>query len=305
MRQALVLGGVFLITYSCAALGMVWLSRGDEVRLRRLRAALGVLRRQLRPARQRVAGGWARYWQGRLRRAGLEASPSTLGGRLLAGWLAVTALGVAVGLPVMLCALLAPALTAGAVHVVLQWKERNRLRAMEAQLPDLLQILINSLRAGYSLPQALSLAASECDAPVREELERVLRELRLNASLDEALDNLVRRVPSRDLELVTQAIIIQRQVGGNLVEVLSNINRLIRDRIQLAREVRVLTSQGRLSGWVVGLLPVAMGLVLWMLAPWYVTHLVGNPLGRLLLGCAAMMEAIGAWVISRIVKVEY
>ncbi len=201
-------------------------------------------------------------------------------------------------------ALLGGAAGFGAPWVHLARARARRISLFNAQLADVLAALANSLRAGYSFLQAVEVVARELPPPVATEFGRALREMQLGASTETALVNLSRRVGSEDLDLVVTAIIIQRQVGGNLAEVLDNISETIRERVRIKGEVRVLTAQGRISGLVVGLLPVALFLFLYAFNPGYVGLLFRDPVGVLLLAGALCGEAVGFLVIRRIVEIE-
>ena len=161
---------------------------------------------------------------------------------------------------------------------------KRRLRAAEEQLVDFLTLSANAMRAGNSLLQALDLSARELPEPIGTELKRTLREINLGLSVDEALHRLVARLPSADLDLVVTAVMIQRQVGGDLAGILDSIASTIRQRQQMKAQVRTLTAQGRLSGLVIAGLPFGLLLILRAMNPEYVSLLWTEPIGLLLLG---------------------
>lgn len=179
-----------------------------------------------------------------------------------------------------------------------------RRKACDAQLPDALSLMSNALRSGYSFLQAVEVASRELPEPLGGEFAQVIRETRLGIAPDDALNNLTERVRSDDLDLVVTAVLIQRHVGGNLAEVFEKIAGTIRERVRILGEIRTLTAQGRISGWIVASLPVALGLLLYALNPAYMQPLVGQPAGWALLGAAAVMQLIGLLVIRSIVNLE-
>ncbi|MCL6451452.1 MAG: type II secretion system F family protein, partial [Acetobacteraceae bacterium] len=183
-------------------------------------------------------------------------------------------------------------------------RAERRTRLFNQQLPDALGIMANCLRSGYSIVQALDVVGREMPPPIGREFDQVTREIRVNIPMEDALANLVRRMASPDLDLAVTAILIQRQVGGNLAEVLDRITYTIRERVRILAEVRTLTAQGRVSGWIIALLPVGLGALLYLFDPDYMRPMLSLPLGWLMLGGAAAMQAVGVLVIARIVKIE-
>ena len=190
----------------------------------------------------------------------------------------------------------------------------KRMRAFDGQLSDTLNLWVNALRSGYSVLQGMETIATELPPPVSKEFERVVQEVRLGLSLEKALDNMYRRVPSEDLDLVITAVNIQREVGGNLAEVLDTISHTIRERVRIKGEIRTLTAQGRASGWIISLLPIVLGGLLYMINPEYVAELWVKeepfllpgviPCGWGILAFSGMMIVFGALAIRKIVDVE-
>lgn len=148
-------------------------------------------------------------------------------------------------------------------------QQRQRLRKFNDQLPDMLNLMVNGLRAGYSTMQAMEAISKELPPPINDEFRRVVQEMQIGIPMETALDNLLRRIPSEDLDFVITAINVQREVGGNLSEILDNISFTIRERIRIKGEVRVLTAQVRASGSVLSLIPFGLTLILWFLNPDY------------------------------------
>ncbi|MFT9496437.1 type II secretion system F family protein [Anaerosolibacter sp.] len=189
-------------------------------------------------------------------------------------------------------------------HLWLNQKQRKRIMKFNDGLPDMITIIVGSLRAGFSFPQSLKSVVEESDAPVREEIDMVLREMQYGASIEDALHHLHERMPSGDLDLMIQAILIQRQVGGNLATVLDTIVQTIRDRNAIQRQVMTLTAQGRLSGTVIGLLPIVLGLVLYFINPEYIGTLFKHPVGMGMMGAGIVSGTIGFILIRKLTSIE-
>lgn len=185
-------------------------------------------------------------------------------------------------------------------------KQKKRLRDFNAQLPDMLNLMVNGLRAGYSTMQALEAVSKELPPPINTEFRRVVQEMQLGISMETALDNLLERIPSEDLDLVITAINVQREVGGNLAEVLETISHTIRERIRIKGEVKTLTTQVSYSGKLLALMPVFLLLALWMLNRDYVMQFFEEPVmcGASILGCSGIMIIIGWIVMNKIADIE-
>jgi tight adherence protein B len=185
-------------------------------------------------------------------------------------------------------------------------KQSQRLHAFEGQLPDTLSLWVNALRSGYSVLQSMEAIAKESPEPTAAEFRRVVMEVQLGIPMQDGLDHLLGRMPSDDLDLVNTAVNIQREVGGNLAEILESIAHTIRDRIKLKGEIRVLTSQGRITGWVISLLPVILTIFLYIVSPGYMANLVENRMcGWPMLGCGMGLIGTGAAIIQKIVAIDY
>src|SRR3954470_13917325 len=185
-------------------------------------------------------------------------------------------------------------------------RKSSRLNAFNKQLPDTITLIANALRAGSSFLQAIELVVRESRPPISTEFGRVIREVNLGLPFDQALENMVRRVRSDDFELMATAIAIQHQVGGNLAEILDSIAFTIRERIRIKGEIRSLTAQQRMSGYVVGGLPFALALFIYLVAPTFFDpmfskppEVIGIPLGVILIGLAAVMMGIGFFFIRK------
>jgi tight adherence protein B len=178
------------------------------------------------------------------------------------------------------------------------------LRLFDKQLPDALDVLCNSLKAGFSFQTAMDNIASEMSDPIAREFKRVSRECHYGMSLEESLNKLTVRSQNRDFALIVSAVLIQRQVGGNLAQVLASISDTIRQRMKLRSDIKVMTSAGVMSGSIVGLMPVFLLLVLMLLNPEYVEILFVTSTGRLLLLIAFVMECLGFFFVRKIVNIK-
>ncbi len=193
---------------------------------------------------------------------------------------------------------------------------QNRRRSkFVRQLADALMLLTNSLRSGYGFLKGLELVAKEMSDPISKELNRMLREVNLGTTVDDALLNLGRRVNSQDLDIVVGAYLVQKDVGGNLTEIMEKVAETIRERLRIQGDVRVLTTQGKLSGFIVGFMPVAVFLILIMSAPDYFSTMFGPPIwwhfmgydvpmGVMMMAAAVGWQLIGFYMIYKIVSVK-
>ncbi len=182
--------------------------------------------------------------------------------------------------------------------------KRQRIERMAAQLPEAISTLANSLKAGFSFLQAFDLCAKEMAAPISIEFGRVMKEINVGLTTEQALQALTTRVPNEDIDMMVTAVLIQRETGGNLAEILDNISETIRERIRIKGEIRTLTAQGRLSGIIIGFLPVAIAVIISLLSPDYLAPLIANPIGMLLILMAIVSEGIGIMVIRKIVDIK-
>ena len=182
--------------------------------------------------------------------------------------------------------------------------QNKRKQALNNQLPEFLNILSNALRAGLSFNQAIATASEEMSDPIRWEFKKVLRDTSLGRPLDEALIEMVVRTGDEDMEMFVSAVIIQRQVGGNLSEVLDMIANTIRERVKLKGEIRTMTAQNKMSAMIIGMLPLAIALILSVLNPEYLEPLYTNPLGIALVVVALVMMGIGALLLKKVTTLE-
>jgi len=181
----------------------------------------------------------------------------------------------------------------------------QRLIAFEEQLPDTLGLWVNALRSGYSVLQAMEAIAKDAPEPTVTEFQRVVQEVQIGIDLPDALDHLLERIESEDLDLVVTAVNIQREVGGNLAEILEVISHTIRERIKLKGEIRVLTSQGRITGYLISFLPIGLALFLNLANPGYMGELFSNrACGWPMIGAGLALIGIGAAIIQKIIDIE-
>jgi len=189
--------------------------------------------------------------------------------------------------------------------IMVQRAKSRHQQLFNKQLSDALTIMSNCMRSGYSFQQAMSSIAQEMQPPISTEFARVIREINYGATMEQALNHMVSRVSNKDLELLVSAVLTSAQVGANLSEILDTIAETVRDRIRLREEVRVLSAQGRMSGLIIGLLPVAVILILMVMNPGYFEAFVETSLGKLLMLGSMAMEAVGFIVINKVVDIRY
>ena len=189
-------------------------------------------------------------------------------------------------------------------YIYVRRRKTTRQRDFESLLPEAIDLITNALKSGFSLESSLSMVSKEIPDPLGIEFAIAFEEQNLGVGLIDALSNMEKRVESEDLGLFTTALAIQKRTGGNLVEILEKIGNTIRERFQLKRQVRVFTAQGRLSGFVLVLLPIVTAFVLLAINPEYLKVLLVEKAGNFLLGGAIIMQILGIWVIRRIVNIK-
>ena len=187
----------------------------------------------------------------------------------------------------------------------LSFRQGKRLNAFNDQLSDALNLMVNGLRAGYSVMQAMESVGKEMPVPISAEFARVVQEVQLGITFEQGLTNMLRRIKSDDLDLLVTAINVQREVGGNLAEILDVISHTIRERVRIKGEIRTLTAQGRYSGYVISLLPIALGLVLFCVNKPYISRMFSSGwCGWAMVVCSLLMIATGFIAIQKIVNIE-
>ncbi len=180
----------------------------------------------------------------------------------------------------------------------------KRLIRVESQLPDAIDLMGRAMRAGHAFPNALNMVGEEMSAPIGLEFRILFDEINYGVTLEDALLNLLSRVPSTDLQYFVVALLIQRQTGGNLAELLDNISAIVRSRIKLMGEVRTLSAEGKLSAWILSLLPFGAALMINLVNPGFMTVLWTDPVGLKMIYGALFMMAFGIWWMTRIIKIR-
>ena len=230
---------------------------------------------------------------------------------LVASFLAYCALGAMAGLllasalPLPWYARLGVSVGGAALPYLLVRRARNRrLARIEQQLPDALDLMGRAMRAGHAFPTALKMVGEEMTGPLADEFRAVFDEVSFGVAMADALGNLAVRVPSTDLRYFVIAVLIQRETGGNLTELLSSISAIIRDRLKLLGQVRVLSAEGRMSAWVLGLLPFGAALMMHLMNPQFIAVLYTDPGGRKMVGVALGLLMVGVIGIRKIINIR-
>ena len=260
-------------------------------------SAVGVINKRIRE------GGATPIGREKLERAGLKMQP--------ADFLLMTGTGAVVGAVVgfflggpFFAVLLFLAIPFGML-IYLRLLTSRRQAKFDEQLPDTLQMLTGSMRAGHSLLRAIDASAKESDAPMSEELSRIVNETRIGRELGESMTDVSQRTGSEDFSWMSQAIEIHREVGGDLAEVLDHVGETIRDRNQVRRQVKALSAEGRMSAAVLMGLPIVLFFALILVNPHYSKTFTSTVPGYLMLGTAALMLTLGGFWLSRLVKAKY
>src|SRR5918994_88298 len=240
--------------------------------------------------------------------AQLEAAGVSLrSGEFLVGTVGAGLLGAVLGAAMLQNVLLAGVtglLGALLPTLVLRMSLNRRSDKMRDQLPDVLTIMASSLRAGHSFLQALDTVAREIPAPADVEFQRLVAEIRLGRPPEDALESLADRVGSADFRWAVLAVNIQREVGGNLAEILDNVSDTLRERATMRRQIRVLTAEGRLSAWVLAILPFAIAIYMFAVNPDYISLLFTTQIGLFMLGTAGVLMVLGILWMRKIVDID-
>lgn len=207
-------------------------------------------------------------------------------------------------LPNPFCALLAGIVAAASPLLLLRWQRARRLRNFNRHLPDAIDLMARALQAGHSVPAAIEIIGSESPDPVRGEFREVYRQQTFGLPTREALIQLGRRVPLAELNFVITAMLLQKETGGNLIEILERTAAVIRERVRIEGEIRIYTAQGRMTGWILSLLPVTMFFLLSLANRSYCRVLVDDPTGRKLVFAGLGLMAVGGLAIRKIVNVK-
>jgi len=183
-------------------------------------------------------------------------------------------------------------------------RKRARQKAFNDQLGDAINLLANALRSGYSLLQSMETASKELPPPISVEFSRVVQEIGLGISLEQAMDNMLRRMQSDDLDMMITAINVQHEVGGNLAQILETISHTIRERVRIKGEIAVLTAQQMITAYLISFLPIGLGLILYLINPNYIGLLFSEPCGWIQVGIGLTMITIGFIIIQNIVNID-
>ncbi|MFN2433713.1 MAG: type II secretion system F family protein, partial [Gemmatimonadota bacterium] len=195
-------------------------------------------------------------------------------------------------------------LGACAPYLMLVYRRKKRLERFLAQFPDAIDLMARAVRAGHAIVAGFDMIAEELDDPVGEEFRQLHDEQKFGLPLHQVLANLQERVPLLDVRMLSTAIQIQREVGGNLAEVLDNIAHTIRERFKIHRQIRVYTAQGRLTGYILAALPIFLGLGLMAVNPGYFKILFEHEAGSIMIGLAALLQILGYFWIRKIVNIK-
>jgi tight adherence protein B len=246
---------------------------------------------------------WTTKMQSLLSQAGMRAKPGKI---LLASAVAGLATYVIVDGTVHLALVAAPAALVATVAPLgfVSWKRKRRLRQFEERFPDALDLLGRAVRAGHAFTTGLEIVAKETAEPVASEFRTCFEEQNFGLPMRDALVNLTERMPVVDVRFFVTALLVQKETGGNLAEILDELARVIRDRFRIYREVRVKTAQGRLTAGILIALPIFMLFALEAVNPAYVRVLFDDPIGPPVLAIAGLMQLIGSILIWRIVHIE-
>jgi len=188
--------------------------------------------------------------------------------------------------------------------LVISRRQKERIKAFDSQLNEGVIIISNSLKAGYSFLQAVAAVAEETKDPFSKEFKKLFKEISLGISEEVAMRNLTERMESGDLRLIINAILIQKDIGGNLSEILDNIGETIRERQKIQEELKTLTAQGRLSGIIVMLIPICLGLIIYLFNKEYILLLFNTPIGILMISASVINQLLGLLMIKKIINID-
>ena len=224
---------------------------------------------------------------------------------LACGFLAALAFFAALQLTNTPLIALIAAVAAGSLPIlIVRFMAKRRLAKFEEQFPEAIDLIARGLRAGHALTSALGMVAEEAPEPVRSEFRLLYDRQNFGMPLSDAFKSFAERIPLLDARFFATSVLTQRESGGNLGEVLDNLSALIRERFRLKRHVRAVSAHGRMTGWILGFLPMAIAAILAAVAPGYINIMVTDPLGRMIVVAALVMQVIGAFIMRRIVDIE-
>ncbi|MFJ6269922.1 type II secretion system F family protein [Pseudarthrobacter oxydans] len=304
--------GVLMILTAMTVLFVVVLKPGNAIPLSRRRPDVASASSRLTVLTDSAVGAINKQLKGKndflvsrekLERAGLKTQPADFLLMMGAGTVAGSVFGFLLG-GLFFAVLLTAAVPAGML-AYLSLLTTRRKNKFDEQLPDTLQMLTGSMRAGHSLLRAVDASARETDAPMSEELTRIVNETRIGRDLGESMIDVSARTGSEDFSWISQAIEIHREVGGDLAEVLDHVGETIRDRNQIRRQVKALSAEGKMSAAVLMGLPVVLFFALILINDQYATTFTSTAPGFLMLGTAALMLTAGGFWLSRLIKPKY
>ena len=210
-----------------------------------------------------------------------------------------------IGLGYFVVALLLAFLGAFVPLFVVRFKRNKRLATFEEQFPEAVDLIARSLRAGHAFTTGLGIAAEEMPAPVGKEFKQVYDQQNFGMSMPDALRSMALRVPVLDARFFVTAVLTQRESGGNLAEVLNNLSSVMRERFKVKRQIKVISAHGRLSAWILCLLPPSLAIFITLLSPKALEPLFNDPMGQNLVMLALVLQIVGTYIISRLVRIEY
>lgn len=304
--------GVLMIFTAMTVLFVVVLKPGNAIPLSRRRPDVASASSRLTVLTDSAVGAINKQLKGKndflvsrekIERAGLKTQPADFLLMMGAGTVAGSVFGFLLG--GLFFAILMIAVVPAGMMAYLSVLTSRRKSKFDEQLPDTLQMLTGSMRAGHSLMRAIDASARETDAPMSEELSRIVNETRIGRDLGESMIDVSARTGSEDFAWISQAIEIHREVGGDLAEVLDHVGETIRDRNQIRRQVKALSAEGKMSAAVLMGLPVVLFFALILINAQYAKTFTSTVPGFLMLGAAAVMLTAGGFWLSRLIKPKY
>jgi tight adherence protein B len=194
---------------------------------------------------------------------------------------------------------------AGIPFMFVRWKRTRRFRTFEEQFPEAIELMARALRAGHAFPTGIEMVADEIPAPVGAEFKLLYDRQNFGMPLNDALKGMAERVPILDARFFATAVLTQRESGGNLSEILENLATVIRDRFKVKRQVRAVTAHGRITGWILAGMPVALAIILAVVSPEYMKPMITDPLGIKMVAVGCTMQVIGSLIIRKLVNIRY
>ena len=321
MTYIIIIAGITFMGVTLIVLGLSLLMRNKP--LNRIEDRLGLLTGKINPAAKEILskdsvlahplddspGIFERFFQkfGDVNKIFEQADTSLTALKLLLISIGMSIIGAVLALAIRIVPLLVPLVAAIMGILPLTWvimRRKKRLKHFAAQLPEAMEMIARMLRSGQGLGFGISLVANEMPQPISGEFGRVFEEQNLGIPMEQSLKELAERIPNLDLKFFVTAVILQRQTGGDLSEILDKIGSLIRDRFRIWGQVQALTGEGRLSGVVLLVLPLVLFLAVYQLNPSYISVLFTDPMGTKMLAVAVVMQIIGALVIRKIVNIR-